>query len=643
MKEKSGLPIPAIPAGVTQARGYYRISAVTSGLAVLFVWASPSAAPLAVALALFGSVFILYARVVGRHAWGQAYAAAARQALTRGRFDEAEALHAKVPAHSMRGGTVARTVAVQKALLSLFRGSPEGAIAAVAPAVAPKVALFSAQVERSQMAGAHAVRALAYAMTGDAARAGADADAAEAYAEALPEALARARLARAIVVSRGGDMIALGAALAKDGSLMLEHTMPRERALVRALRKMAHGRGRSVYREPSKPSDTGNEPGALAAWIAQVAPDAAAYAAEDVARAETIGAATAPVASADALKAVAASRRDAARKVSRGRRWRMPAAVAGLSVALLAVWQLLDSGAPSSSRAAHRVAAGSAAATAFDAGTVGIAALAMVGLGLAVTLQLARLRRINLALIGAHRAAALGDHGAAETLLTKAKKSPLAVYAAAAGASVAQLAERRADFARCLSECDDAIARLGTTRSAQVSAEQLMPPLLAVRGVALAAMGRRAEAEAELASLIARYAGYMHLPVADFCIRLVNAVRSGDLDAARELAQQRTAELPVPLRDDLLADLVLATGPRGLPKEERERIAAELRDNAEVGAWIEAIAPGLRERFGAGLHGGVRVSADAADGGSGRGSESESGSEGEDDVPAVVRRATLDS
>ena len=644
MKEKQpGLPTPA---GVTLARRYYRFSALTSVLAVLGVWVAPATAPVAVALALIGSVFIVYGRVAGRDAWGQAYAAAAQQALSRGRFDEAEAFHAKVPAHSLRRGTVARTVAVQKALLSLFRGSPEGAIAAVTPAIAPGVGLFSAQVERSQMAGAHAVRALACAMTGDAARAAAEADAAEAFAEAMPEALARARLARAIVVSRGGDMIALGAELAKNGSLMLEHTMPRERALVRALRKMAHGRGRSVYREPSKPTDGGNEPGALAAWIAQVAPEAAAYAAEEVARAETLSAATAPVASPDALRAVAASRRDAAGKVARGRRWRMPVAVAGLVVAFVGLWQLFDTSASLGSRRGEDVES-AAGGMAYDVGTMGVAVLAVMALFGLFTLQLTRLRRINLALIGAHRATALGDHAAAEALLGNAKKSSLAVYAAAAGANVAQLAERRADFAGCLSECDAAIARLATTRSAQVSAEQLMPPLLGLRGVALAATGRHAEAEAELASLIARYAGYMHLALVDFRIRFVNAVRSGDLDMAREIARQRTAELPVPLRDDLLADLVLATGPRGLPKEEMERVAAELRDNAEVCAWIEAIAPGLRGRLGGGVHGGVRVSAEGGSGsGSGSGRESESGSESEsesDDVPAVVRRATLGS
>ena len=104
MKEKPpGLPIPA---GVTLARRYYGISGLTSGLAVLAVWAAPSTAPIAAALALFGSLFILFARLVGRNAWGQAYAAAAQQALTRGRFDEAEALHAQVPAHSDRKSVV---------------------------------------------------------------------------------------------------------------------------------------------------------------------------------------------------------------------------------------------------------------------------------------------------------------------------------------------------------------------------------------------------------------------------------------------------------------------------------------------------------------------------------------------------------
>jgi hypothetical protein len=628
----------AVPAGVTLARRYYGFFGFFSSAALLGLWAAPVTAPLATTLLAFAGVFLWYARVAGRDAWGQAYAAAAQQAITRGRFDEAEALHARIPARSMRRGTVARTVAVQRALLTLFRGSPERAIAAVAPALASGTRLFSAQVERSQMASAHAVRALARAMTGDTARATADADAAEAYAEAMPEALARARLARTMVVSRRGDMVALGTELAKDGSLMLEHTMPRERALVRALRKMAHGRGRSVYREPSKPSDGGNAPGALASWIAAVAPEAAAYATDDAARAEALEAASAPIASPDAQRAIAASRRAAAaagQAASGRQRWVMGAIGAGLVATFVVLWQLFEPVASSSAHGPEAIA--EPGWLGFDAGPMAVAVAALLALACLVTLQLVRLRRINLALFGAHRAAALGDRATAEALLAGAKKSSLSVYAAAASANVAHLAERRADFALCLAECDGAIARLGAARTAQLSSEQLMPPLLGLRGLALAATGRHAEAEAELASLIARHAGYMHLPLFDFRIRFVNAVRAGDLDAARALAMQRTAELPVPLRDDLLADLVLATGPRGLPTEEIERVAAELRDNAEVCAWIDAIAPGLRGRLGAG--GGVRVS--ESEGERERGSEGED--EGGEDVAALVRRATLGS
>ncbi|MEA2747482.1 MAG: hypothetical protein QOI41_1625 [Myxococcales bacterium] len=545
--------IPRPPA-IAQARQYYAMFAGTIVIAALGAWAVPSTAPLALALALIGGVFPFYAHLLGRDAWGEAYAAAAQQALTRGRFDEVEALHAKVPAHSLRRGSVARTVAVQKALVALFRGSPEGAIAALGPAVASETRFGWRQVERMHMAGAFGVRALAYAMTGDAARAEADAAATEAIGEALPAALARARLARRVILSRSGDMTALASELAKDGSLLLEHTMPRERALVRALRKMARGRGRSVYREPSKPSDAGNDPGALASWIAQVAPEAAAYAGEEVGRAVTSAEAAAPVASPEALRAVGDARRVAIEKVqSAPNRSRFANVGAGLGLVamLCAVWWLVGGmSAPAPSR--HRPEA-AMHVDAFDLQNPILAVLAVV-----------------------------------------------------------------------------AIASL------------VMSPLLGLRGLALAALGRRGEAEAELASLLARFPGYSHLALADFRIRLVNAVRSGDLDAARALAQQRTAELPLPLRDDLLADLVLATGTRGLPKEEMDRVAAELRDDAEVCAWIDAIAPRLRDRLGGAIHGGVRVSA-AAETEDAHDARVADDDAHDDDAPAVVRRATLDS
>lgn len=630
-------PDPAPPA-VALARKHYAFGVAVAVVALLTttLLSASTGVPLGITFLLASLVFFSFGRTVGHHAWGSAHAAAALQALTRGRFDEVEERHARVPAHSLRRGTVARSVAVQKALLALFRGSPDGAIAAIGPALEPRTSLYTHSVERMQQASGYGVRALAHAMKGGAAQAEADARAAESYGEALPEAFARARLARAMIVARSGDMIALSAALAKDGSLLLEHSMPRERALVRALRKMARGRGHSVYREPSKPSDGGNAPGALAAWIAQVAPEAAAYAADDVALAQHTDTAKAPEATPAAISAVAEARREASMKAGakhpRARRVMSGVLVAAVCIALGVATSF-------GSFAVDVARGGGPEVTAFavDPFVAVFCASAVLFVGFALWKQVVRTRRYNLTTLGGQRAAALGDVETAEALLARSKNVPLPLFAAAAGAATAALAERRADFARSIEECDVAIAKVGPSHAL---AEHLLPALLTTRGVALGASGRAAEALAELASLVEKHPGYAHLALADFRIRLVAAVKSGDLEEARRVAMQRTAELPVPLRDDLLAELVLASGERGLPRAEMERLDAELRDDAISRTWVDAVAPGLRERFVGHVHDRVRVAA-ASDGGvTTAGEPAEVALETEALAPA--RRATLE-
>jgi hypothetical protein len=73
------------------------------------------------------------------------------------------------------------------------------------------------------------------------------------------------------------------------------------------------------------------------------------------------------------------------------------------------------------------------------------------------------------------------------------------------------------------------------------------------------------------------------------------AVRGGDLDEAARVAATRTPDMPLTVQDDMLADAVLAAT-TGVSSEERERIEAELRDDAELRRWLDAVAPGLRER-----------------------------------------------
>lgn len=587
MASPSPIDLPEVPPppAIRAARSYFVLAALALGLALVGLGVAPS---VGFAGLVIGGVFAWSGWIVRRNAWPSAITQVALRELTRGRLEHVEALHARIPTSALRRGTVARAVAIQRALLALFRGAPDAAIAALGPAVDPSAGILNHSVERFQRASALGVRAVAHAMVGDAAKAEADATEAASLPEAGPDALARGELARALVAARRGQTEVLADRLARHGSLMLEHTMPRERALVRALRKMARARGRSVYREPARPAEEAPAPGGLAGWIARVAPEAAAYAGE-ASFAERAGVeAAVPVASPEAARAVARARGAAVRATPKPRRWALALGVLGAALVMTSVLPSIQGG----------VAPGEEVVEAPSslAGGAGVALLLVVVVVATLAFQIRRARRLNTKLLGAQRAVALGDAAAAEAILREATSSALPLFASAARCALARVAEQRADFEACLAECDRAIALVGSLPASRAAAsEQLLPTAIALRALALAATCRPAEADAELAALHQGYPAYAFLAASSFRVRLVKAARAGDWAAAREVARERTAELPIPLRDDVLADLVLATEPGGLPREEREGLDAELRESDALRTWIDAVAPGLRD------------------------------------------------
>jgi hypothetical protein len=574
------------PPALALARRHAVVATICAGAAGL-----SAVAGLGVLVPVLASGMIVFAAfgwLTARDAWGAALSHAALQEITRGRFENVAPLHARIPARSLRRGTVARAVAYQRALLALYRGAPDEAIAALEPAVASATGILGRTHERLQQASALALRAFAHASRGDAAKAEADASAAEAMPEAAGDAIARAALARALVMARAGDVDALAAYLAKNTSTMLESTLPRERALVRALRRLARSRSRSVYREPAKPADETSDAGRLADWIARVAPEAAAHARGDV-FAERIETRRAPDASPAAMQAIARERAAA----SRGARGRRTRAFALLFAALAIGMGLMLGGAGGTVAVSGAAAVDPAGGAASPLGLFLGVFILVFAFGF-MAFQIARARRLNAPLMAANRALARGDDAAAERLATELTRSSSALFACAGHAAKATLAERRAHIVAASA----AIAALGDTAAMRaVAAPQLLPAALSVRAVSLAALGQKEEATAELATLLGAHGTWGHAAATEHRVRLLLAVKSGDLDEARAIARERTVELPIPLRDEVLADLVLAVGPDGLAKDERERLAAELDADARLRAWIDAVAPGLRDRF----------------------------------------------
>jgi hypothetical protein len=123
--------------------------------------------------------------------------------------------------------------------------------------------------------------------------------------------------------------------------------------------------------------------------------------------------------------------------------------------------------------------------------------------------------------------------------------------------------------------------------------------------------GRTDEALAELDAIAKQHPAWSSRAVAEVRIRLLAAVRRGDLETARAVARGVAPELPMSLRDEVLADLVLATAPDGSSREEQERLDAELRDDASLRTGIDAVAPGMRDELARRVAGGVRVAREA--------------------------------
>lgn len=564
--------------------------------------------PLGVApAALFGG----FAMWWGLHALRTGRAAqrthAALQALTRGLVEDAEAHLDAIPARQAKRGSVKRAVAFQRTLIAFYRGDLGEAARAVEPALGEKTSVLTHGHEQMQRTLALSLRALVNASRGESERVHADVAAVAASPYATPEALSRVRIAEAVALARtNGGSDALAAHVRAHGSLMLEHALPRERVLARAIRKMVQARSRSIYREPAKPSAETRD--ALGDWIASIAPEAAVFADEPSHLAERVEAASLPPATAEATRAVAAARASA--KTTARAPWRRLVAVwAALIVLFLAIWQLLAPAERPHHHARH-VAPPPPDPTMVPAVTSLVFVVVVAAL---LTVVIRKARRSERELFAAQRALASGDLASANDLLDRLDRAGGLVAPQSFWLRARHL-EQAARFHEALALCDRALGAIHAqpygTRAAAALA--LTPSVLGVRATVLAALGREAEANAELATIAAQHGAFGHRAVFEQRVRLIAAVRRGDLDAARAVARERTGELPLPLRDEVLADLVLATAPHGASREEQERVDAELRADPPLAAWIDAIAPGLRDELARRVAGGaVRVAQDA--------------------------------
>jgi hypothetical protein len=585
------------PASHAQARvqmvlgGVLALLGVAGGL--LGTWTT-AAAFLSLGAALFG--LGIYVRRSG--VWVQ-LVNSAFDAITRGRLPEAEALldHAEA---STRIGYLRRVVDLQRAVIALRRGELASAMQRADAALARPLGLLTRGQERVHLTAAHALRALLRASSGDERGAREDIAAARRSPDATPDTLARAELAEAVVLERSGDRGALRDHLSRERSLLLGYTAPRERAVARAYQRMLEARRSSVYREgaPREPQRAAGDEPTVADWMATVAPAAAPFARR--ARAPDAAAEAPPPAEAIDPEA----RRAAAARVT-GKGLRTIGKLALLWVLLImmfvAIWQFLGPGTPPAPIVAERMDAGLD-----DEWLIGltIAASVLVGVALSAAIRIHAHRQAR-RLFAAVAAIARGDEGRGEAELRALAKSRYPVVAGQALLQLAAIAERRADFAEALAACDRGLEVIMRNPAARVAASSiLLPELVAERAVVLAATGRDGEAAAEMAMLAETYPAHPYLACAELRVGLMRRVRRGDLEGAARLVGRDVDDIPLTLRDEALADVVrAAVDPESAGPGEIERLQHELRLDARLRGWLEAVAPSALAAFAAATRG----------------------------------------
>jgi hypothetical protein len=506
--------------------------------------------------------------------------------LREGRTQEAIQVVDQLPRGIMRARVVRRSAALVRGTAALHEGRVDEVEGAVADALGGSLQFLSEGAELQQRAAALSVRALARVAKGELDAALADVRAIEATNEATPHALAQARLALALSHARKGDADALGEHLKANASLLLDHSLPRERAMVRGLRRLVHARRKSVYREPARMERPSQ--GSLAKWAAAFVPDLSEFVTPNVLGAVAPAAPVLPITPATA---------------PRPRRARLFVLWGVLVILFLGVWQFLTPSEKHPSRdrsespeevAENGISGANHARMALQM----VALLALFGVAMAVVRRSHASAVTTLA--RGRRAIATGRIDEGERLLRGlVARNRLWLrfngqQAALACAELARCANRRGDFTGAREHCQAGLSCLRRTSGGERGSSDIpLPTLLAERAIAHACERNPNAALADLGRIETEMPAFHELLTCRVRVRLVNGVVSADWAAALEAAGLRTADLPLPLAEDLLADVVVASK-SVVAKDDRDRIAAEVNDFPEVAAWIDRLAPQLR-------------------------------------------------
>ncbi len=508
----------------------------------------------------------------------------------QGRFAEAEPLLAEAE-KIVEKGPNRRALETQRALIAMRRGRIDEALARIDAAVAVAPANFMArQIDQLQLANARGIRAFVRAAKGDREGAREDIEAVRTNPNPPPQALGRAAVAEAMVLERAGEHAALREMLVRERAVLRNGTDPRERAIIRAFQRMLQRKATSVYRtgasrEPER--SVGEEP-AVVDWVGLMAPSVAAFASAPRALPSKEGAPAVVVegkASKEAQGAVLAARKKAeaaTKKVRTGAGLKVMGLLAGTIGVAFGVLSAMQ-GSPVDDEELY-------SGSSFTEFVSRIGVAAVIGAFGALVLMNLRARRDGRALQASVVDRARGREGALEKL-EELSKSPFELIASQAHLHLARAAEEQANLTAALDQAERGIARLTRYGSKLVASDILLPELIAERAFVLTAMGREPEAFAELDTL---NPAYPFLSRARFRVRLLAFVRKGDFLSAARLADASARDLPLHAWDEFLVDAVrVAASAETCGAGEIGRIKDELRRDAELRRWLDAVAPGV--------------------------------------------------
>jgi len=538
-------------------------------------------------LTWLGVALAFFARYMARSGDAAQIVNRALDALTAGRFDEVHVLlnHAD---GQFKSRYIQRVVRLHRAGLAWMEGDLKGAESELDRAVDPKIGFLAGDADRKHVQMAHAFRAIVRAASGNEKDARHDIAIVRASPQAGPDSIARAEVAQALLLQRSGERAALEAHLDEHASLF-EHATPRDRLMLRTFRRMLRLSASNVYRRPV-PRIVSPGRAKLKSWIANIAPGADdhlvdhgsdADAPEDASllrRPRTIDR--------EAMtEARQAHRRAHTKPEHRGFRWKLLLTWLLTIGMFLAIWNFF-SDAPSTPRPRPP----SPPTIPFDFIVLGVAAV-VVGIG---ALAIRRQRRATRRMMNAGRDLAQGRTEKAVLVLEQIAAEPLALPAAEASLLLARMAEHRGDFEEAVSSCDRGLSRVNERAANRAASSDILTPmLLAERAYALTALDRFAESEVALETLRKNHPSYAFLGAATFRVRLLQHVRTGNLEGAERLARSRSPELPLPVRDELLADALSITSEDDPNGEVRGHIKEEIARIEEGDRWMQRVAPAV--------------------------------------------------